>query len=134
MAKHNISESNVDVILAHYLRCALWASVDEDGEPLDNGNDISDIASCAVQASRESIEDFLNLLHAEGVQWGKYWTFEQFGHDYFLTRNGHGTGFWDRASIDDEEKRAIGDTLTKWSETMGSVDFYPGDDGKVYST
>lgn len=40
----------------------------------------------------------------------------QIGHDFILTRNGHGTGFWDRG-LDE-----IGDRLTKWAKTFGSIE------------
>ena len=40
----------------------------------------------------------------------------QIGHDFILTRNGHGTGFWDRGLGE------IGDRLTKWAKTFGSIE------------
>lgn len=48
------------------------------------------------------------------------------GHDLWLTRNGHGTGFWDRGL------GVLGAALTEVAEAMGPVDLYVGDDGKVY--
>ena len=46
--------------------------------------------------------------------------------DFWLTRNGHGAGFWDRGL------GSVGDELTKNAKPFGSVDAYVGDDGKVY--
>ena len=43
---------------------------------------------------------------------------EHFAHDFWLTRNRHGAGFWDRGL------GAIGDRLTAMSHTYGSVDLY----------
>ena len=42
---------------------------------------------------------------------------EQAGHDFWFTRNGHGTGFWDRPDVwgDYEEE------LTRACELMGEV-------------
>jgi len=37
---------------------------------------------------------FLQLIPRE---WIKDWDVGQLGHDLWLTRNGHGTGFWDRS-------------------------------------
>lgn len=51
------------------------------------------------------------------------------GHDLWLTRNGHGAGFWDRSLGE------VGDMLSKacgWRTSFGEVDMYRGDDGKVY--
>jgi len=51
---------------------------------------------------------------------------EHAGHDFWLTRCGHGTGFWDRGL------GGLGDRLTKACEPYGNVDLYLGDDGKMY--
>ena len=50
---------------------------------------------------------------------------ERAGNDFWYSRNGHGTGFWDR---DLQHK----DKLHRESKQFGSVDSYVGDDGKVY--
>ena len=51
---------------------------------------------------------------------------EQDGHDFWLTRNGHGAGFWDRGLGD------VGDRLTDIAHGFGECDLYAGDDGRVY--
>lgn len=128
---------DVDTILHHYLICALWASSDEDGNPLDDVFSLDDIAQETKDKAREDITDFLlSCMEWDdeyGIQWREHWTLEQFGHDLFLTRTGHGTGFWDRYSAD-HPAHEIGEKLTEASYSIGHVDFYPGDDGKVYST
>jgi hypothetical protein len=52
----------------------------------------------------------------------------QIGHDFWLTRNGHGAGFWDG---DYPEPYAA--ELTRLSKSFGSCDLYVGDDGKIYA-
>ena len=42
--------------------------------------------------------------------------FEQHGHDFWLTRNGHGAGFWDRGY-----KKEIADALTEDSHRCGEA-------------
>jgi hypothetical protein len=54
---------------------------------------------------------------------------EQAGHDLWLTRNGQGTGFWDRPEVWGAEGA---DILTRCAKSMGSTDAYAGDDGLVY--
>lgn len=49
------------------------------------------------------------------------------GHDFALTRNGHGAGFWDG---DWQEPAAT--TLDKASKAAGELSLYVGDDGLVY--
>lgn len=54
-----------------------------------------------------------DLIEAAGV------TPEQAGHDFWLTRNGHGTGFWDRPkTMYGEELAAL---LTRASSQAGGV-------------
>ena len=53
----------------------------------------------------------------------------QAGHDFWLTRNGHGAGFWDGDWPED-----AGDRLTEASRDFGPVDVYLGDDGLIYTT
>lgn len=48
------------------------------------------------------------------------------GHDFWLTRNGHGAGFWDG------DWPETGDTLTEACKAYGEVYLYVGDDGRIY--
>lgn len=62
-------------------------------------------------------------LYSHNPEWSHD---EQAGHDFWLTRNGHGAGFWDRGLGD------IGRKLADKAHECGSFDLYIGDDGKVY--
>ena len=55
----------------------------------------------------------------------------QAGHDFWLTRNGHGAGFWDRPD-GTYPNDPDGSALTTAAHKAGEVDTYIGDDGKVY--
>ena len=57
----------------------------------------------------------------------RYGVEEHAGHDFWLTRNGHGCGFWDG---DWTEPAAT--KLTESAENFGDYDLYIGDDGKIY--
>ena len=50
-------------------------------------------------------------------------------HDFWLTRNHHGAGFWDG-----DYPEIVGKVLTEISHAFEPVDLYVGDDGKVYSS
>ena len=52
---------------------------------------------------------------------------EQAGHDFWLTRNGHGAGFWDG-----DWPEPYGEMLTKASKNYGVFDTYLGDDGQIW--
>lgn len=111
-----------------YIECALWSTNDEStpqgGEPLDDNYGIDDIAPEALAEMREDCEDFMqaNAADLEGRDPAYA------GHDFWLTRNHHGAGFWDGDYPDD-----IGRRLTAASDVHGSVDLYVGDDGLIYS-
>jgi hypothetical protein len=60
---------------------------------------------------------------------GNHASDEQAGHDFWLTRNGHGTGFWDRPESYYGAHQVALDAAAKAAK---SVDVYLGDDGKVY--
>lgn len=49
------------------------------------------------------------------------------GHDFWLTRAGHGAGFWD-GDLPEE----LGERLTEASNTAGNREPYIGDDGLIY--
>lgn len=56
------------------------------------------------------------------------------GHDFWLTRNGHGAGFWDRPELDamsSDGRGKLGDLLTKASEGFGET-WATFSEGKIY--
>jgi hypothetical protein len=116
---------NIESILVNYAVCALWSSTGEDDTPLDQDHDIQDIAPETFGKMREDVKDFVKsnklMLARSGL--GE----AQIGHDFWLTRNGHGAGFWDRGL------GALGDQLTEACKAYSGVDLYVGDDGKIYS-
>lgn len=119
---------NIETILTHYAIAALWSSTDESdesgGEPMDNNYSIDDIAPETMQTMREDVTDFVSQNEALLIESGQ--SEEQIGHDFWLTRNGHGAGFWDRGL------GAVGESLSDACRVFGGVDLYIGDDGKVY--
>ncbi len=109
-----------------YLECALWSSteVSEDGdmgECLDENYGVEDFAPEALAAAVKDCEDFQEANADDLADIDD----EQAGHDFWLTRNRHGAGFWDRGLGD------VGDRLTEAAHAYGSVDLY-AHDGKVY--
>jgi hypothetical protein len=57
-------------------------------------------------------------------EYGNEWDY--MGHDFWLTRNGHGAGFWDR------QLGELGQQLTDASKAYSGLDLYLGDDSLVY--
>jgi hypothetical protein len=121
-----------------YITCALWSSTDESdesgGEPMDANYGPDDIDDASLQALQSEASDFFSQYYLELDEYaheyqpaGGYDPWECAGHDFWLTRNGHGAGFWDRGLGE------LGERLTRASKAYGSCDLYVGDDGKVYA-
>jgi hypothetical protein len=125
------TQTTVEAVVLGYMDCALWSSSDDDGEPLDSSYELYDFADEAVASIHETVEDFLDLIGDEVWNWDQFWTPERLGHDLWLTRNGHGAGFWDRYS-DRHLGGAIGRQLTELCKPYGTSDVYVGDDGKLH--
>ena len=104
-----------------YAIAALWSSYDEDGNPLDSMYSISDIAPSSLESMKRDCDKFYDEYS------DLFFNDERAGHDFWLTRNHHGAGFWDG----DYEKE-IGKTLTDASHAFGESNLYIGDDGLLY--
>ena len=108
--------------LTAYIEAALWSSTDDQDVPLDSNYSIEDLAPETFQKMDEDCARFINENWEDiGLD------FTKAGHDFWLTRNGHGCGFWDGDWPED-----AGERLTKASKRLGEVDLYVGDDGKIY--
>lgn len=115
---------DADEVLSSYIEAALWSSNDDDGTPLDTNYDRSDIAPSTIASMKRDVEKFVSVLKRAKDLDLDGWSNEQIGHDLWLSRNGHGAGFFDR-------DLPSADRLQKFAKAMREVDLYVGDDGKV---
>ena len=114
----------LDTFAQAYAECAIWSSVNwDDGKPLDNDFGVEDISSDALSEMVSDCTDFQTDNESDLSEWDDD---SQAGHDFWLTRNGHGAGFWDRG------RGALGDRLTVAAKVYGGSDIYVGDDGELY--
>jgi hypothetical protein len=124
----NPSPQQQRAFLNAYLKAALWSSNDSEGEPLDKNYEVKNFDRQTVNQLRTNCLKFLqqagSIIIGEGDNID---TFAKAGHDFWLTHNGHGAGFWDGDWGD------VGDELTKKCKRYRQVDLYVGDDGKIYS-
>jgi hypothetical protein len=112
----------VSTAFGQYLETALWSSTTgEDAEPLDDTYEVDDIGD---DTRAELLADVVSFIASE---WRDLRDLDagQVGHDFWLTRNGHGCGFWDRGLGE------RGDRLTAACKPYGGVDLYVGDDGAI---
>lgn len=120
------SVDSLDEFTRAYLVAALWASMDDEGQPLDKNYNLDDFAWEAVRKAirdcdlfRGEAGDLLDATNASDTTNAL---------DFWLTRNGHGAGFWDRGY---EE---IGDRLTEAAKAFGESEVYDGGNGLLYLT
>ena len=125
-----------DNFISAYMQTALWSSNDESDEsggvPFDQNFDWRELPSETVAAMTRDCNRFYDAnretLNCEGVTFGP--DFDQdgrAGHDFWLTRNHHGAGFWDG---DWPEPQAT--ALTTAAHAFGECDLILGDDGQIY--
>lgn len=83
------------------------------------------VADCA--AFNAKAYDLLETAYTESN--GDYEP-EQAGRDFWYTRNGHGTGFWDRdhEGVSDIVQGMLSDV----AKAFAQCDVYLGDDNKIY--
>ena len=108
--------------LAAYIEAALWSSNDPDtGESLDQmGVELAPETRAMMEKDcEEFISEAGHLIPAHQA--------DQAGHDFWLTRNGHGCGFWDGDWGDE-----LGEALTQVCEGYGEVDLYVYD-GQIHA-
>ena len=126
-----LSEANVSDMVNGYLDAQLWAGLlypdDENEEPQpydDAGFTSDDIAVDYVNSVREELEAFVSAhplavrlyLNQRVLDAGQGSVSSYFGHDFYLTREHHGAGFWDRGL------GHLGDYLTRLCQEYGEAD------------
>ena len=108
-----------------YVEAALWAT-----EGLENHNS-SDLAKETIAKISADCAAFYGEHRTEietaMVNRGTNTNAAMAGHDFLLTRNGHGAGFWDG-----DWEEGLAEKLTEAAKRAKSADLYLGDDGKIY--
>jgi hypothetical protein len=108
-------------MLRGYLECALWTNELDvhDIQAFDLASVFQAFLECeAFEKAAEKLG-----FDLDDYQSGReYSAREKAGHDLWLSRNGHGSGFWDR------DLGEIGDALDDLARDMGERWAYVGDD------
>lgn len=131
-----LTDEEFNTVTNHYLIAALWTGVDDDDEPLDSRYSVINISAEARATTAADLAKFMaenkeTLDAARNTDYGTRsdGALEQIGHDFLLTRNGHGAGFWDRPELTAND---LGKKLSDAARQYGDADFYVGDDGQVH--
>jgi len=136
------TKAQINTITKHYLIALLWTAPGNDdcenpGDDIELGDlspEIWNDAEYDVIKFVESCGDlFTQAMQCYDAGYGQHHDAGSaeaaFGHDYALTRNGHGAGFWDRA--DEGLPRELGDKLTELCE-YSECNLMIESDGSIY--
>lgn len=128
------ASADVEAVYSGYKDAALWSSTndrheadpDNEAEMLDGTDyELSDEAEIHFRTvCADFIESNADLV-ATAAEKGM--AGEELGHNFWLSQNGHGTGFWDRGLGE------IGDLLHEAAKKFGGDDLYIGDDDQIHS-
>ena len=113
----------MDKFIAQYIETMLWSTCDHRGMPLDRKHGPKHIAPETLSKIEQDCNKFQadNIADLEGLDP------ETVAHNFWLTRNGHGAGFWDG-----DFEKGLGERLTVASHIFGESYPYIGDDGMIY--
>jgi hypothetical protein len=122
-----IAYDDLDHFTQAYIAAALWSTNDEStpagGVLPDENYGPHDIAPDTL---RRMIGDCVRFQDENAVDLRDHDDPEQAGHDFWLTREGHGTGFWDR------DLGGLGERLSEAARRFGEFNLIVGDDGMIH--
>ena len=130
---HNSTQMQVPArFVRMYVDTLLWSTCNEHGEPFEDSHGLSDLSPCAMARIVDDCIRFWHAVESAGIDLDAEILVdvdpaERAAFHFWLTRNGHGAGFWDGDWSDD-----AGDRLTKLAEGFGEQWPYVGDDGLIY--
>jgi hypothetical protein len=130
------SKRDLEEFFDSYVETALWSSNDESdesgGEPLDDNYGPEDLSPRTEDKMVADCKKFLDrawpLLEEAPSRIRGYPVMEAAGHDFWLTRNHHGAGFWDG-----DWPEPLGEELTEIAHKFGETNLYVGENGEIDS-
>ena len=121
----------IETFVLRYLEAILFGELEdfEEGRPLDENFTIFDFSGDAREKAYADCEEFLARASIRGfdiLSWN-YDKAEQAAFDFYFSRQGHGTGFFDRPDLYGEDRQA----LQEIAEEMGERCWFPSRDGEI---
>lgn len=127
-----MNEQQINEFIAGYITAMLWSTSDDlNGEDFDDLLDF-ELAPVTRTVCEKECREFIATnaedlnAYTAAILCHDCTESGHAGYDFWLTRAGHGVGFWARGLGD------LGDRLTKACESAGNREPYLGDNGLVY--
>lgn len=111
-----------------YIETALWSSTDSNGVSLDDAKYAE--TELAPETAERFTKDCAAFIEKGSAVYPEYFVglaAQTTAHDFWLTRNRHGAGFWDG-----DYPEVIGEVFTDLAHSFKECDLCVGDDGKIY--
>jgi hypothetical protein len=115
---------------AALLATLLWSSTDDNDQPLDSGiHEPSPELIARLEADWERFQDAIQdrMPDFDPDEHCLTGDLGQMEHDFILTRNRHGCGFWEES----DWEAPYGDQLTAICHEMGEIEPYVMENGKI---
>lgn len=119
----NFIDDNLPAMIAGYRQALYFTEVDMDGVTRE-----SPISSELGEKIATDCESFLKECWKYGLLLSDF-DAELLGHNFWLNRNGHGSGFWDS---EDTYGGTQAERLSSLAHSYGEFWVYLGDDGQIY--
>ncbi len=120
-------KAKVDDIVRAYFAAALWSSLNadtydtEEEVHFDADYDPDDFPQEEWEKARKLVRDFIDKHPDDLVTFANMMTVCQIGHDLWLTRCGHGAGFWDRRLNNRDLDQKMLDRLSETCKEIGDA-------------
>ena len=124
----------LDEFTEAYVRAALWSTTGDGGEALDDDYGAEHLAPETLERMKADCARFREVygplvIEANYDAGGEGSVESHAGHDFWLTRAGHGVGFWDG-----DWTAEAGEILTMAAKSFGDYELYVGDDGRIHGS
>jgi hypothetical protein len=127
-------DGSLKKMVMSYLEAALWSSTDNTadngGSPLDKHYNFDHFDDASIQKAIADCKAFQEKAEALLGDDDKQFDQELLGHNFWLNRNGHGSGFWDSEDVYGKD---LAKKLSDLATSFGSCDavIYWGKDDAV---
>jgi hypothetical protein len=103
-----------------------------ESDPLDRHFGIDDFTVESLERAKEDCDDFFDQAYDKGLidRAHRFADDSRIAHDFWLTRRGHGAGFWDGDYKDDTDD--VGTPLSELAGTFSECcGVFIGEDGRL---
>lgn len=125
-----MTQANVSEFTQAFWEAFIWSTPNHDdaGDGTFDHLNREDFSPECQKRVEKDCHAFCNLMECASIEVPDGYDWGQAGHDFALTRNEHGTGFWDRPALSE----STGKVLTMLSAMFPPITIVEGEDEICY--